>query len=48
MENSELKKLKPLWPEDDIQNRSKWLSNNLEGKAEFVIEFSVVTCSIIT
>ncbi|XP_022923535.1 protein NETWORKED 4A-like [Cucurbita moschata] len=30
MENSELKKLKPLWPEDDIQNRSKWLSNNLE------------------
>ncbi|XP_022989923.1 protein NETWORKED 4A-like [Cucurbita maxima] len=30
MENSELKKLKPLWPEDNIQNRSKWLSNNLE------------------
>lgn len=30
MENPELRKLKPFWPEADIQNRSKWLSNSLE------------------
>ncbi|XP_038889573.1 protein NETWORKED 4A-like [Benincasa hispida] len=30
MESPELKKLKPFWPEADIQNRFKWLSNSLE------------------
>lgn len=32
MESPELKKLKPFWDEAGIQNRSKWLSNSLEGK----------------